>query len=266
MTPEQLARKIEVDPKTVQRWITQGRTPYPVHQFAVAVAIGVPERELWPEGYTHHRSQHLQSVPDSSEPRPSTIRIRDGGERGHRDHNGSEARPSVGEPGTVLKSLLREKHWQSHPEFQRAYDKVAQQIEPELVGTAPAKAQFYRWLAGDIQGLPRAHYCRVLEAMFPGKTVEELFAHHTRTPIGPAGEIPVQHDHERVSSRDRVEGVPAAERPRPVSSAAANARMRELMSWVDLTSPLKERDIHADRERPQDHRTYSRGSGVERTR
>ena len=49
MTPEQLARKLDVDPKTVRAWITKGRRPYPVHQFAAAVEIGVPEKELWPD-------------------------------------------------------------------------------------------------------------------------------------------------------------------------------------------------------------------------
>ncbi|WP_187683708.1 hypothetical protein [Nocardia wallacei] len=48
MTPEQLAARLEVDPKTVQRWISTGRVPYPRHQFAVAAAVGVREVELWP--------------------------------------------------------------------------------------------------------------------------------------------------------------------------------------------------------------------------
>ncbi|WP_280254686.1 hypothetical protein [Nocardia wallacei] len=49
VTPEQLAEKIGVDPKTVERWISTGRTPYPRHQHAVAVAVGVPEAQLWPD-------------------------------------------------------------------------------------------------------------------------------------------------------------------------------------------------------------------------
>ncbi|WP_280254731.1 helix-turn-helix transcriptional regulator [Nocardia wallacei] len=49
LTPEELAEKIAVDPKTVQRWLAKGRTPYPKHQHSVAVALGVRERELWPD-------------------------------------------------------------------------------------------------------------------------------------------------------------------------------------------------------------------------
>jgi lambda repressor-like predicted transcriptional regulator len=62
MTPEQLAHKIQVDPKTVQRWIAQGRIPYPVHQHAVAVAVGVPEQELWPN--TFEQSRYLGTAPE----------------------------------------------------------------------------------------------------------------------------------------------------------------------------------------------------------
>ncbi|MEU1956431.1 hypothetical protein [Nocardia rhamnosiphila] len=54
MTPEQLARELDVSSKTVREWITKGRRPYPVHQFAVAVAIGVPEKELWPDPVRTH--------------------------------------------------------------------------------------------------------------------------------------------------------------------------------------------------------------------
>ncbi|MEV6359177.1 hypothetical protein [Nocardia asteroides] len=65
MTPEQLAETVEVDPKTVQRWIAQGRIPYPVHQHAVAVALGVPEKELWPNGFgpSRFRSRTRPAAP-----------------------------------------------------------------------------------------------------------------------------------------------------------------------------------------------------------
>ncbi|WP_405178426.1 hypothetical protein OG225_30670 [Nocardia sp. NBC_01377] len=46
---------------------------------------------------------------------------------------------------------------------------------------------------------------------------------------------------------------------------AQQERMRELMSWVDANSPIKERDIHPHHE-PDRKRSYSRGRGVERSR
>lgn len=79
----------------------------------------------------------------------------------------------------MLKVLLRQRHLQGHRAFCKEYDKLAKQREPDLVGSWPSKAQFYRWLSRDLQGLPYAHHCRILEAMFPGWTAEQLFQEHT---------------------------------------------------------------------------------------
>jgi transcriptional regulator with XRE-family HTH domain len=49
MTPAALAEAISVDEKTVERWITQGRTPYRRSRYAVASALGLDEGYLWPE-------------------------------------------------------------------------------------------------------------------------------------------------------------------------------------------------------------------------
>lgn len=79
--------------------------------------------------------------------------------------------------GTVLKALLQQRHLQTVSAFNREYDRLASRFEPDLVTRGPRKAQFYRWLAGDItSGLPQPHHCRMLERMFPGWTVAELFA------------------------------------------------------------------------------------------
>jgi Domain of unknown function (DUF5919) len=81
----------------------------------------------------------------------------------------------IPKPVVLLKVLLRQRHLQGHPAFNREYDKVAAAIDKALVGTGPGKAQFYRWLAGELIGLPYAHHCRVLEGMFPDWTAEQLF-------------------------------------------------------------------------------------------
>jgi len=44
--------------------------------------------------------------------------------------------------------------------------------------SAPTKAQYYRWVGGHIQNLPRGYHCLVLEQMFPGWTARELFGHN----------------------------------------------------------------------------------------
>lgn len=46
--PESLARKVGVDPKTVQRWLG-GRLPHPRHRWKICDLLGQPEQYLWPE-------------------------------------------------------------------------------------------------------------------------------------------------------------------------------------------------------------------------
>jgi transcriptional regulator with XRE-family HTH domain len=48
ITPTELAEELGVDPKTVERWITKSREPYPKHRHAVAARLGERERYLWP--------------------------------------------------------------------------------------------------------------------------------------------------------------------------------------------------------------------------
>lgn len=79
-----------------------------------------------------------------------------------------------GEP-TLLKALLRARHWQKHSTFRREWDKIAQGIDPQLVGTWPRHAQYYRWLRGELRELPYPDACRVLESMFPQYDVKKLF-------------------------------------------------------------------------------------------
>jgi hypothetical protein len=80
----------------------------------------------------------------------------------------------VEEP-TLLKALLKVRHWQKRETFACQWDRVAKTLDSSLVGTCPAHAQFYRWLSGNIRSLPHPDACRILEAMFPGITVQRLF-------------------------------------------------------------------------------------------
>jgi hypothetical protein len=78
----------------------------------------------------------------------------------------------------VLKALLQHRHLQTHRAFCREYDRVVAVIDPTLRSGWPSKAQFYRWLSGDLVGLPHADHCRILEAMFPDWKVDRLFHAH----------------------------------------------------------------------------------------
>ncbi|MGH3915205.1 MAG: hypothetical protein ACRDTC_17635, partial [Pseudonocardiaceae bacterium] len=76
---------------------------------------------------------------------------------------------------TMLKALLRERHWQNYGMFTRAYQKAAISLDKDLAQTYPSLSTFRRWLAGQVQDLPYAGHCVVLEAMLPGWSAAELF-------------------------------------------------------------------------------------------
>ena len=49
MTITDLAGDLEVDPKTIERWITKDRLPHRRHRWAAAQALAVDEGYLWPQ-------------------------------------------------------------------------------------------------------------------------------------------------------------------------------------------------------------------------
>ncbi|SCF13577.1 hypothetical protein GA0070607_5970 [Micromonospora coriariae] len=74
-----------------------------------------------------------------------------------------------------LKVLLQQRHWQTYRTFCQEYDRAAGTIDRALVGRWPSRAQLHRWLSGSVKRMPYPDHCRVLEAMFPGWTAEQLF-------------------------------------------------------------------------------------------
>ena len=48
LTEDDLAAELQVDPKTVRRWL-EGRVPYPRHRWALAALLGADEADLWPQ-------------------------------------------------------------------------------------------------------------------------------------------------------------------------------------------------------------------------
>lgn len=85
----------------------------------------------------------------------------------------------------ALKSLLQQRHLHEYSEFVAEYERRAKELDLPRHASAPTKAQYYRWVGGHIQNLPRGYHCLVLERMFPGWTARELFDHN-ETPRTPA--------------------------------------------------------------------------------
>ncbi|WP_051407541.1 DUF5919 domain-containing protein [Nocardia sp. CNY236] len=104
---------------------------------------------------------------------------------------------------TVLKALLQQRHLQTVSAFNKEYDRLARRVDPDLVGCGPKKAQFYRWLSGTITGLPYPHHCQILQAMFPDRSVQELFAPHTGSieDLGSEPRLQAQAGHPTCSHR-----------------------------------------------------------------
>lgn len=76
---------------------------------------------------------------------------------------------------TLLQELLRRRYLHCYRDFCRAYNITAATIDQSLVGTHPAERQFYRWISGEMVGLPYPDHCNVLEAMFPGYSARQFF-------------------------------------------------------------------------------------------
>jgi transcriptional regulator with XRE-family HTH domain len=53
LTEEDVATRLQVDPKTVRRWL-EGRVPYLRHRWALAAMLGVDETDLWPQMRAAH--------------------------------------------------------------------------------------------------------------------------------------------------------------------------------------------------------------------
>ncbi|MFD0689021.1 DUF5919 domain-containing protein [Actinomadura fibrosa] len=76
----------------------------------------------------------------------------------------------------LLQVVIRERRLHRYGTFRAAYNEAAKKISPELTDTAPSRAQLHRWTSGGLKRLPYTDHCRVLEAMFPEWTADELFA------------------------------------------------------------------------------------------
>lgn len=61
LMPADVAEKMNVDPKTVERWVSQGRIPYARHRHALAAMVQESERYLWPDAINAEAANAVSS-------------------------------------------------------------------------------------------------------------------------------------------------------------------------------------------------------------
>jgi hypothetical protein len=106
----------------------------------------------------------------------------------------------------ALKVLIRQRHM-SYEAFCREWDRVAKSTDDALKGRYPGHAQYYRWLRGQlVSKRPYPDACRMLEAMFPGWSLERLFSPYTQEtpPADPARSAAIDDDEEKDMERRRL--------------------------------------------------------------
>jgi transcriptional regulator with XRE-family HTH domain len=59
LVPDQLAEELAVDTKTVERWITKNRIPYPRHRHAIAALLRQSEAYLWPDAVSDEKTAEI---------------------------------------------------------------------------------------------------------------------------------------------------------------------------------------------------------------
>lgn len=87
----------------------------------------------------------------------------------------------------LLARVLRERRLARYGSFCRAYEQAARGVGAVTLAP-PSRAQFHRWVTGDLKRLPYTDHCRVLEGMFPEWTAEELFSPAGASARSPAGD------------------------------------------------------------------------------
>lgn len=88
--------------------------------------------------------------------------------------------------GNALKALLQDRHLHAYGDFVAEYQRRAKELDLPRPATPPTKAQYYRWVGGHVDSLPRPYHCAVLEQMFPGWTAKQLFDHDKQQAESPA--------------------------------------------------------------------------------
>jgi hypothetical protein len=113
----------------------------------------------------------------------------------------------MGEQEIAFRALIRQRHM-SYDAFCREWDRVAKSVDDVLKGHYPGRAQYYRWLRGELANKrPYPDACRMLEAMFPGWPVEGLFSPYTGENPQPADPLSLAEMPATGEDREKLTGI-----------------------------------------------------------
>lgn len=129
---------------------------------------------------------------------------------------------------TVLAVLLEDRGLHRYGSFSAAYQRAAGGLDKQLAHSVPSRAQFHRWLTGELRGLPYTDHCRVLEHMLPGYSTQQLMA--------PSPDRIVPAPERAVSATTAAAASPAAPSPGMAGVVAVFASRTEFAAKMDPIS------------------------------
>jgi hypothetical protein len=203
MRPIELAERVGVDAKTVERWITKGRLPHRIHRLAVARALNVDDAYVWPQ-VLDEPSTRSASVAELLELHPSRSAVPH--DTWHQlVANTHEAMDVLVYAGTFLfdqldlPSTIREKARQG-VRFRFLLgdeDSPAVQLRAEEEGTAgglQGRIQLHRRYLREVAGLPgvevRTHGTTLYNSLY---RFDQNLLVNGHAYGAPAGQSPVLH-------------------------------------------------------------------------
>lgn len=141
LTLEQFADIVEVDPKTVQRWVN-GRTPYTRHREKISRALDLPEHELWPD--------EVPAPTCQTDPRARVGEIT--GSWPHPDHDrAADPTDLLADPAQQVDILDPDRHLLADPGLRTALRHQATAHGATVRALAPAAAREAAALTGQDQ-------------------------------------------------------------------------------------------------------------------
>lgn len=148
----------------------------------------------------------------------------------------------------AIKALLQQRHIHEYALFAAEYRRIARELELPRTVQPPGKSTYYHWLSGRMRGLPQGYHCIVVEHMFPGWTIKDLFA---CTPV---------RQHEGAESA-LLSAIPSPLNLDHLTGMWATAFVFDDIHHVDLTTIQKAKDAVTARNSPPAPQTEGHAVG-----